>query len=454
MHKSKLVEGNAEGAPAAKFDCPERQHALSKFGKGFTATTYDSGFSLSHDTYNGIFCASDGKIYYVLCSISKDEGGRMYCFDPASKEITFCGDLTEICGEKGLKAIPQGKSHVTFVESDGKLFFATHIGYYDLIDGRDMKGAPPEGYKPYPGGHLLSYDLKEKTFTDYGVAPANEGVLTMNMDTRRGIVYGITWPKGHFFRYNIQQRAMTDFGTISKDGEDGKGDRFRVLCRSIAIDPHDGAAYFSTSEGDIFKCESDAASLVLVGKETLRKDYFGHYDPASPGHMGYNWRQVFWHEPDKLFYGIHGNSGYLFSFDPRSCSVELLQRITSVPSRKTGMFDQFSYGYLGFVLGHDEQTIYYLTGAPIFENGKMVLGKKATGKGEAKGLEHLHCITYNLTTRRYCDHGPVFFKNGQSPLYVNSITIGLDGTVYFLGRITENGTTRTDLISIGATGND
>ena len=24
----------------------------------------------------------------------------------------------------------------------------------------------------------------------------------------------------------------------------------------------------------------------------MRKDYFGLYDPSSPGHMGYNWRQV------------------------------------------------------------------------------------------------------------------------------------------------------------------
>jgi hypothetical protein len=28
------------------------------------------------------------------------------------------------------------------------------------------------------------------------------------------------------------------------------------------------------------------------------------------------------------------------------------------------MFDEFSYGYLGFTLGPDEQTIYYLTGGP------------------------------------------------------------------------------------------
>ena len=88
------------------------------------ATAFNSGFPLSHDTYNGIYAASDGNIYYVLCSESISEGGKMYSFSPHTNEITLCGDLTEICGEKGMNAVPQGKSHVTFIEKDKKLFFS------------------------------------------------------------------------------------------------------------------------------------------------------------------------------------------------------------------------------------------------------------------------------------------------------------------------------------------
>lgn len=448
MQRAESQEQIVNGNSSVEDNFLERDTSFFKHGKGFEAITMNSGFSLSHDTYNGIHCASDGNIYYVLCSISKDEGGKMYCFNPSSREISYCGDLTEICGEKGLKTIPQGKSHVTFIESNGKLFFGTHIGYYDLVNGMDKKGAPPEGYKSYPGGHILSYDLQTKTFTDYGIAPEEEGILTMNMDAKRGIVYGITWPNGNFFRYDIKTRRMKNFGHISQGGENGIDDQFRVLCRAIAINPNDGSAYFSTSEGEIFKCGPNEEKLKLVSKDALKKDYFGLYEPSSPGHMGYNWRQIFWHEPSQLFYGVHGNSGYLFSFDPYNKNVELLERVTSVPSRKSGMYDQFSYGYLGFVLGQDNKTIFYLTGSPMYENGKRILGKNATAKGEAKGLENLHLITYNLETRKYQDHGPIFFENGQSPLYVNSITIGLDGSIYFLGRITEGKSTRTDLISI------
>ena len=112
------------------------------------------------------------------------------------------------------------------------------------------------------------------------------------------------------------------------------------------------------------------------------------------------------------------------------------------------MFDEFSYGYLGFALGPDGRTIYYLTGGPIYVDGKRVRGKEATAKGEAKGLEDLHLITYDIPTAKYKDNGPIFYENGDRPLYVNSIAVGKDGSVYTLARITENGKLRADLVKI------
>ena len=134
----------------------------------------------------------------------------------------------------------------------------------------------------------------------------------------------------------------------------------------------------------------------------------------------------------KVIYGVHGNSGYLFRFDPRVPRLEVLERITSEPSKRCGMFDQFSYGYLGFALGPDGRTIHYLTGGPIYVDGKRLAGKTKTAMGEAKGLEDLHLVTYDIATGKYTDHGAVFYENGQRPLYVNAITVGKDGMVYTL----------------------
>lgn len=410
---------------------------------------FNSGFREAHDTYNGISAASDGCIYYVLCAASIDVGGKVYRYDPRADVLACLGDLTEICGEKGLKAVPQGKSHVRFCECRGKLYFATHAGYYNSVDGTErMATTVPPGYKTYPGGHLLAYDLKAGVFEDLGLAPEREAVLSLNVDERRGILYGITWPVGRFFSYDIAGKALRDLGPVAGLGESGTGAAYRVLCRSIAVDAESGCAYYTNPEGDIFRCRAGAARVEKVDGESMRKDYFGKYDPADAGSMGYNWRQTVWHPQEKVVYGVHGNSGYLFRFDPSAPRIDVLDRITSEPSQRAGMGDQFSYGYLGFTLGSDARTLYYLTGGPIYVDGKRLAGKEKTAMGEAKGLENLHLITYDILTRGYRDHGALFYPDGQRPTYVNSIAVGADGSVYTLARVAENGETRTDLVRI------
>jgi hypothetical protein len=412
------------------------------------ARTYNSGFALAHDTYNAISAASDGKIYYVLSAEPYNVAGQMYSFDPVTKKIRHLGDLTEACGEKGMKVISQGKSHVRFIESNGKLYFATHVGYYSTIDGMEKMGIPPAGYGPYPGGHLLTYNMASGNFESLALAPRGEGILTMNMDTARGRIYFLTWPTGVFYRFDLAKKELKELGSYFEHGETGTGPTYRTICRSIGIDPRDGSAYFTTGDGIIHRYRYDRDAVETVAGDNMVKDYFGLYDPASPGHMAYNWRQIVWNPSDNKFYGVHGNSGYLFSFDPVAERIEVLQRITSEPSQRSGMYDQFSYGYLGFTLGPDGRTLYYLTGGPIYVAGKRLAGKNSTAKGEAKGEEDLHLVTYDIPTAHYIDHGAIFYKNGDRPAYVNSIAVGKDGAVYTLARITEAGATRTDLISM------
>jgi hypothetical protein len=412
------------------------------------AETFDSGFPLSHDSYNSMGVGSDGKIYYVLSTESLDVGAAMFAFDPATRRIHRLADLTEVCGEGALRAIPQGKSHVNFVESRGKLYFATHVGYYTIRDGMEKMGVPPAGYRPYPGGHILACDLVSGRFQDLAKAPGGEGILTLAMDPRRQRIYCLTWPRGHFLRYDLSTGGLKDFGALAGKGEDGTGPDYYTLCRAIAVDPGDGSAYLTLSTGTILRYRHDRDRLEPLSGEDLRKDYFGLYDPHCPGHMGYNWRQIAWQPDQRVFYGVHGNSGYLFRFDPRAECVEVLDRITSAPSRRSGMFDQFSYGYLGFALGPDGHTLYYLTGGPVYLDGRRLRGKPSTAKGESKGVEDLHLVTYDTRGGECLDRGAIFFPDGRRPEYVNSIAVGGDGAVYSLSRITQRGHTRADLFCV------
>ena len=414
------------------------------------AKKYYSGFELAHDTYNAISAASDGRIYYVLSSQSIDIGGQMYVYDPKTDKTEFVADLTHVCGEKGKKTIPQGKSHVRFYESDGKLYFATHAGYYEMIDGMErLPENVPQGYGLYPGGHILSYDLKTREFEDLAIAPEGEGFITMEMDVERKQIYGITWPKGYFIHYDLTTGKMKNLGKVSANGEAGMpGGDYRVLCRSMFVDNRDGAVYYSTSEGDIYVYNTNLSLIKKVEGADLKLDYFGKYDPKMPGSMGYNWRSIIYYPPEGVAYGVHGNSGYLFRFDPRETKIEIVDRITSEPSKKSGMFDQFSYGYLGFQLGPDRETLYYLTGGPIYIDGKRLKGIDEIAMGAAKGLENLHLVTYNIPKRKYIDHGAVFYEDGERPTYVNSIAIGANGDVYTLARFKLGEKLIEDLIRI------
>lgn len=429
--------------------CQQAESVVTPAPAGkLTAQIIDSRFADSHDSFNAVSTASDGRIYYVLSSAKPDVAARMFSYDPGTGTVQYLGDLSEAAGEKGANAVVQGKSHVSFVESRGKLYFATHLGYYSIIDGMEKPGGPPRGMKPYPGGHFLAYDMASRKFENLATAPGHEGIITFNMDTRRGRLYGLTWPTGRLIRYDLAKRELKEIGAVSGQGESGKGTTFRTICRSLSINPENGSVYFSTSDGVIHRYIYETETVEAVTGDDLKKDYFGRYDPSTPGSMAYNWRQTFWYGPEKAVYGVHGNSGYLFRFLTATETVEVLGRITSEESQRSGMFDQFSYGYLGFTLGPDGHTIYYLTGGPVYEGGRRVKGKDSTGKGESKGRENLHLITWDIATRTYSDHGPIFFANGQRPTLVNSIAVGKDGSVYALSRVSEDEHARTDLIRI------
>lgn len=413
------------------------------------AKQYFSGFEDAHDTYNAISPASDGKIYYVLSSTRHDVGGQLYAYDPSTDKTEFILDLSEALGEKQQKYIAQGKSHVEFYEKDNKLYFATHLGYYQMIDGAEnVPVVAPEGYKLYPGGHFVYYDMNTKELKSLALAPEGEGIITMVMDKDRDHLYGLTWPKGLFLDYDIKANVLKNLGAISKAGETQLGtDNFRVICRSMFIDPRDGNVYYSTADGDIYSYNPADDAPKKLEDIDLRLDYFGKYDPKDAGSMGYNWRKIYWYEPENKAYGVHGNSGYLFSFDPAAKKIEIVDRITSEPSKKSGMFDQFSYGYLGFTIDKNG-TIFYLTGAPIYKDGKRLAGLDKINMGASKGLENLHLVTYNIPEKKYNDLGPIFYEDGSIPTYVNSIALGNNNDVYTLARFMNNGKEIEDLIKI------
>ncbi len=410
------------------------------------ARMYDSGFPQGIENYSSCFVASDGLVYYVLDTNRIEVGAQMYSLDPSTGKIRHIGDLTEAVGEKNLHAIPQGKSHVQFVESNGKLYFATHIGYYDHLKYFGKQISPTgEGYANYPGGHFLSYDLSTGKFEEYGKAPAREGIIGMTMDPQRGRLYGLTWPSGLFVWYDLKTREMKNMGPVAGQAENGTGANWNMLDRSLAVNLEDGSCYFTISSGSIFRYRYDTNTIEQVLGASLDKDAFGNWlDVNRSNCMGYNWLVALWSPTFHTFYAIHGKSGYLFRFDPASEEVEVLARMVSDGTRKSGMNDLSDFGYLGFAVGPSGQTLYHLTGAPLKGPADRT---NADSNERARRGSALDLVTYEISSEKLIDHGVVELEDGTRPFDAQAMAVGKDGMIYAVAAVRQGRHERRDLIS-------
>ncbi len=382
------------------------------------AQLHPSGFKKSDSNFYSLSLASDGNLYYTLSSHDLNTPGRVYRYEPADDRVTLLGDLGELTGEAGQKCIPQGKSHCPFFECDGKLYFSTQYGYFMSSGDRERPAGVPEGYRPYPGGHFLSYDLAGGRFEDLVTGPAEEGIIAMQLDPARRRIYGLTWPKGYFLVYDISTRRLRNLGKVSREGEAGEGPDYFCLCRSMGLRPETGDVYFTNADGEILRYCFGRDLVESVAGVHMKRDIFGAWDPHAPGHQGYNWRDIFWHEKEHVFYGIHPKSAYLFRFDPALPRLTLLDRICAQELRESGQFEPFRYGYLSLRPGLDGRTVYYLTGGELpAPDGRRV-------------KEVVHLVTYHLPTGRYRDHGMLQLPDGRHPQMAHALVVHPNGKLY------------------------
>lgn len=400
------------------------------------AALHPSGFEKSDSNFYSLMCASDGNLYYTLCTHDVDTNAQSYRYAPATGEVKHLGDFGAITGSLGQKVIPQGKSHAQYLEMDGVLYLATHFGFYapDMADGSERPGTPPPGYGPYPGGYILAYDMAGETFTVLARAPASEGIITFGVDRRRRRFYGLSWPSGLLLSYGLGDDEMRHHGKVSRDGELGQGDQYFCLCRSFAIVPDSGVLYLTNANGEIVRYDPEADRIDILPHESLKRDILGHWDPHQPGHQGYNWRVTIWHEKRQVFYGVHPRSGYLFTFDPATERIELVERICAADNRRNGNFEPFRYGYLSLAFGHDQEVLYYLTCTDGFtaDDGRRV-----------KSAAHL--ITYELQSGAYRDHGALRLPDGRYIANPQTLAVGPDGRIYSCPRIESPGSPTDDL---------
>ncbi|MFC1509021.1 hypothetical protein ACFL60_04945 [Candidatus Omnitrophota bacterium] len=374
----------------------------------------EAGFYEGDSTFHGVMQASDGNVYYVICAHYIETNAKIYRYNPRTGEVTMIGDLNQLVGEDGKKVYPQGKVHTRIFEHNGKLYFATHCGSYKR-GGSEQRG-------PYPGGHFMSYDLASGEFEDYGIGAPEEGLLTMNMDKKRGRMYSITWPSMLFVYYDLTSGKIKSFGKSVVTPGFETIDELKKLSgpRSLALDPRTGNVYWCHFDGSIACYDYEKDSIETLDEPRVDRPVLMVPEGNDSG-QNITWRSVRWSESLQKFYGIYHYTEYLFSFDPMSGEMELLDRLTPAPTKKSG---ETLFGSLAFELSPDGKTVYY-----------TARGARITLPDKPGTILQTNVVTYDIPLRRYTDHGPIELDDGRFPFSDRSLYVGKNGKLYIAGWI-------------------
>lgn len=371
-------------------------------------------FELGDSNYHSTVSASDGNIYFSVDTHNIDYACRMYKFDPRTETLTLIASMDTVLGEDTATHVAQGKIHTPFFEDEGKLWFGTHISFYE----GDLPGFLSEDRIPYQGGHFMSYDLKTGEFTDLAKAFPGEGIITTAMDKERNVLYGLTWPSGILISYDVAEGHPRFWGAVQERGEWGhRPHEWDRICRTLGVAP-DGKVYGSTMEGRIWEYDPTAARRVtyIDGLDLKRLPLSQSAEETLKGEFQYNWRVVEWNPKTDSFWGVQWETTTLFEFQPSTRYVRTVGEFRHDAYK--GMPRNPEISQLGFLLG-PEDTILYLANGPAVEM-----------ENRAEVQSTVFLFTFDMETETMVNHGPLISPDGRRVFFTESLCIGSDDRIY------------------------
>lgn len=101
--------------------------------------------------------------------------------------------------------------------------------------------------KPYPGGHIFSFNPATGKVDDLGIIARGQGINCLAIDSVREKIYGITYPAGHLFSFDLKTRVIKDIGEVMTPWrvKDFGRVSWRGVPKVLMIDDA-GTLYFST----------------------------------------------------------------------------------------------------------------------------------------------------------------------------------------------------------------
>jgi hypothetical protein len=411
------------------------------------AEVYPTGWFEGDCAYHAVHVSPDGKVYFTVSSHMAQQSVHLYQFDPINKKLRLLWTADRTIPADG--SITQGKVHSPLSEWNGEIYLATHDAWY-YRDHTDP--ATGKMQKPYPGGYVIAVDKKTgrgrvvaaplhnrpvMAYIDgnQGVPMRGESLIASVFDTKRSQFYALSWPSALLVRVDVRTGRWKEYGPVQQGGEsvpkkvpgpDGNevsNPLRESVIRTLALD-NKGNVYGSNRSGHIWKY--DAAHDKIVPMKAVMDTATGQPIPEIGKNYNY-WRTILWDNRDKVFYGVHWATSWLFKFDPVADKVTPIRPWRAASALKDPV--QMDLAQLGLAMG-PHHTLFGLVHA-----NRVV--------PEAKRSVHL--ISYDLDHDVYRDYQYIMGTDGSVLMFNESCAVAPNGDVYTVGWVLGAPTQREEL---------
>jgi len=335
----------------------------------------------------GIATDEAGDIWFSFSSHDRRHHAQLFRYRPSTDRVRHVADLGQALGAKLTDDAPHDKIHTRLIPDGDVLYAGTCNGYF--YDDH-----------PSPGGHYLRIDRKTGKVTDLGRSKTGDGLLAMNYDASRGLLYGWTNRHGKLTQFDVNTGEERVLGYPYGEAKPAWP---RGLDLMIAKD------------GKVYGARPPRSEIWVYDPETDRIEGLGVHPPTPPSVEAGDakateaWEQratlhmTTWSEQDQCFYVIRSVDATLMRFFPprgdKPARFEVVQRMGVAP-----------HHHPACTLELHDRTIWFTPG---------------TGWG---GAAHLQ--SYHLDTGEFVDYGPIVVEGGRRVTEAHAMTVGDDGKLY------------------------
>ena len=304
--------------------------------------------------------AYDARYPVIWCGFTSFAGDLLWTFDPKTKKFASRGftplrEKEEVKIHRGLQVGP-----------DGCLYFGTAA----LVNIPQRHEAP--------GGRLFRYDPSKDKYEFLGRPVPHDYIQTIDVDHKRGIIYGATYPLGHFFGWDMEKKKLL-FQAYIEDWP-----------HQVRVD--DGGQCWATY------CVNPRSPKIRLLKYSPETAQLTWTDVALPGDSGQEDAGIdsFVNGGDGFLY-IGTITGALMRLDPRETRAEFI--IKPAPSKFFGALTPPVHGKIYGIAGGGATTQVF---SYDLKSGDVVLYGSAYDKERKTSIFRPHELVMGPNRCLYC----------------------------------------------------